>query len=58
MAGRRATAELHGIDGVTRFLEERAVRYEEHSCNRAPVAPRSLSQPLRDTADPRMAEDD
>jgi Ala-tRNA(Pro) deacylase len=28
MAGRRATAEFHGIEAVTRFLEGRGVRYE------------------------------
>jgi Ala-tRNA(Pro) deacylase len=40
MAGRHATAELHGIDAVTRFLEGRGVRYEvvEHDAAYSAVA--------------------
>jgi Ala-tRNA(Pro) deacylase len=40
MAGRRAIAELHGIEAVTRFLEGRGVRYEviEHDAAYSAVA--------------------
>jgi Ala-tRNA(Pro) deacylase len=40
MAGRRATAEPHGIEAVTRFLEARGVRYEviEHDAAYSAVA--------------------
>jgi Ala-tRNA(Pro) deacylase len=40
MAGRRATAELHGIEAVTRYLEARGVRYEvvEHDAAYSAVA--------------------
>jgi Ala-tRNA(Pro) deacylase len=40
MAGRRPTAEPHGIDAVTGFLERRGVRYEvvEHDATHSAVA--------------------
>ena len=40
MAGRRLTAEPHGIDAVTRFLDDRGVRYEtvEHDATYSALA--------------------